>query len=199
MDKERRLKLIEIYKKCSDDDLDQMIQEGRESYEDGAYELILEEIRRRGISDPASDDLLDDESDYDGESEYEYAEEINFEGMSSEDLMGMLVNIHTLDELNFHLAAAEAIRRNIDASDIRAYKKIVQCDNQCSANTDTVEMAIIENPRPLIILNSIEEADFYADALAEEGIPFEIQIIVDDRDYKKAELATNNIMLPPEE
>ena len=193
MDKERRLKLVGIYKRCSDDDLDQMIQEGKESYEDGAYELILEEIRRRGLSGPDNDDSPDDESDYEG------AEEINFGGMSTEDLMGILVNIHTLDELNFHLAAAEAVRRNIDASDIRAFKRMVQCDEQCSANTDTVEIEMIENPRPLIILNSIEEADFYADALAEEDIPFEIQIIVDDRDYKKAELATNNIMLPAED
>ena len=193
MDKERRLKLIEIYKICSDEDLDQMVQEGRESYEDGAYELILEEIRRRGLSDSDNDYRPDDESGYEG------TEEINFDEMSTEDLMGILVNIHTLDELNFHLAAAEAVRRNIDASDIRAFKKIVQCDEHCSDKTDTIEMELIENPRPLIILNSIEEADFYADALEEEKIPFEIQIIVDDRDYKKADLAINNIALPPED
>ncbi len=193
MDKERRKELIEIYRRCSNDDLDQMIQEGEDSYEEGAYELILAESHKRGLGEERDDNMPDDEFDY------ITGEEINFDGMSTEDLMGVLVNIHTLDELNFHLAAAEAIRRNIDASDIRAYKKIVRCNEECSATTDTVEIEMIENPRPLIILSSIDEASLYADSLDEEGIPFEIQIIVDDKDYKKAEMTTNNILLPPED
>lgn len=189
MDKIRRKQLTEIYKNCSDDDLLEMIQQGKESFEDGAYELILAEAEKRGIGYEA-----DDHEIYD----YEVGEEIHFDEISTEDLMGILINIHTLDELNFHLAAAEAIRRNIDASDIRAYKNIVQCE-QCSLASDTTEMEMIENPRPLIILKTIEEADLYADALEDEGISFEIQIIVDDRDYRKAEVATNNIILSPEE
>lgn len=193
MDKEKRLRLIEIYKKCSDDDLDQMMQEGEESYEDGAYELILEESRKRGLIDAPDDD------DPDNAFDYEAGTEINFCDMSTEDLMSALVNIHTLDELNFHLAAAEAVRRKIDAADIRAFKRIVQCDQQCSSTTDTVDMEMIENPRPLIILNTFDEAALYTDVLDEEGIPFEIQIIVDDRDYKKAEMVTNNISFPPED
>jgi hypothetical protein len=112
--------------------------------------------------------------------------------------MGVLINIHNLDELNFHLAAAEAIRRNIDASDIRAYKKLVQCE-QCSSTTDTAEIEMIENPRPLIILKTIDEAGLYIDTLDDEEIPFEIQINVEDRDYKKAEMATNGIITPPED
>ena len=187
MDKERRLELIEIYKRCSDDDLAQMIREGEGSFEDGAYDLILAEVKKRGL--PYEQDY----SGKDGEYGYEEGEEINFDEMSTEDLMGVLVNIHDLDELNFHLAAAEAIRRNIDASDIRAYKKLVQCE-QCSPPADAAEIDIIENPRPLIILKTIDEADLYADTLDEERIPYEIQIIVDDRDYKKAEMATNNIV-----
>lgn len=192
MDKERRLKLIEIYKRCSDDDLTQMIQEGEDSFEDGAYELILAEIQKRGFIN-GQDHIVKD-----GEYGYEEGEEIDFDEMNTEDLMGVLVNIHDLDELNFHLAAAEAIRRNIDASDITAYKKLVQCE-QCSPAAETAEIEIIENPRPLIILKTIEEADIYADTLDEEEIPYEIQIIVDDRDYKKAEMVTNNIILPLEE
>ena len=111
--------------------------------------MILAEAQKRGLGiEP------DDHEIYD----YEVGEEIRFDDMSTEDLMGVLINIHTLDELNFHLAAAEAIRRNIDASDIRAYKNVVQCE-QCSPTSDTVDMEIIENPRPLVILKTLEEAD----------------------------------------
>ena len=106
-----------------------------------------------------------------------------------------MVNVHTLDELNFHLASAEAIKRNIDAADIRAFKKIVNCE-QCG---DAAEIEMIENPRPLIILKTIDEAGIYIDTLGEEKIPFEIQIIVDEKDYKKAETATDNILPFPED
>ncbi len=58
---------------------------------------------------------------------------------------------------------------------------------------------MIENPRPLIILNSFDEAGLYVDKLDEEEITYEIQIIVDDRDYKKAEMVTMNILPPPED
>ena len=193
MDKVRRLKLIDIYKRCSDDDLNQMIMEGKESYEDGAYELILAELEKRKPGNEADKDTPVDEFGY------EAGEEINFEEISTEDLMGILVNMHTLDELNFHLAAVEAIRRNIDSSDIRAYKKVVQCNEHCSENTDSEEIQMIENPQTLIILNTIDEASLYADALEEDGIPFEVQINIDDRDYKRAEIATGDIMLPTEE
>jgi hypothetical protein len=188
MDKEKRIKLIDMYNRCSDEDLNQMILEGKESFEDGAYELILAEVEKRGLRSEADEDELYDDAGY------ETNEEINFGKMSTEDLMGVLVNIHDLDELNFHLASAEAIKRNIDMADVRAYRKIVQCD-QCS---DHIEIEILENPRPLIILKTIDEADLYADTLYEEAIPFEIQILVDDRDYKKAEMATSNIQFPPE-
>jgi hypothetical protein len=166
-----------------------MIQEGRESFEEGAYELILTEADKRGIDDEP------DYDDQDNEIDSEYVEEINFNNMSTEDLMGILINLHALDELNFHLASAEAIRRNIDASDIRAFKKIVNCE-QC---TDCVEIEMIENPRPLVIIKMIDEAGLYTDTLDEEDIPYEIQIIVDDKDYKKAEMATNNILFPHED
>ena len=179
MENERRMKLIEIYKNCSDDEISQMIMEGKENFEEGAYDLIRIEARKRKI---------DSKPDHGGSGG-----SLKFDEMSTEDLMGVLVNIHSLDELNFHLAAAEGIRRNIDASDIRAYKKIVQCE-QCSPSSDTVEIEMIENPKPLIILNTIDEARLYTDTLDEEGIPYEIQIIVDDRDYKKAEMATGNIL-----
>lgn len=187
MEKERRKELTEIYKNCGDDDLSEMIQEGKESYEEGAYELILKEVQKRGL-DGGNDDY---------DSDDEFHGEINFNEMSTEDLMGVLVNIHDLDELNFHMAAAEAIRRNIDASDIRVYKKLVQCE-QCSTTTDTIKIEMIENPRPLIILQTIEEAELYIDTLDKEGVPFEIQVIIDDRDYRRAEMATNNIVLPQE-
>lgn len=184
MDKKRRMELIKIYKRCSDDDLDQMIQEGKDSFEEGAYELILAEANKRGIDDENDDFEANDESGY------EFTEEIDFKEMSTEDLMGVLINLHAVDELNFHLASAEAIRRNIDASDVRSYKKIVNCE-QCS---DSVEIEMIENPRPLVIVKTIDEAGLYTDILDEEGVQYEIQIIVDDEDYKKAEMATNNII-----
>ena len=189
MDKVKRKRLIEIYKKCSDDDLNQMILEGEGCFGEGVYELILAEANKRGINDE-SDEEFDGE-----EPDDEFVEEINFSEMPTEDLLGVLLNLHTLDELNFHLASAEAIRRNIDMADVREYKKIVNCE-QCGEDP---EIEMIENPRPLIILKTLDEAGLYTDTLDEEGIPFEIQIIVDDRDYKKAEVATNNILPPPED
>lgn len=185
MDKIERMKLIEIYKRCSDEDLRQFILEGKESFQEGAFELILKEAQKRGIDNKPDVD----EYEYDN---YRSGEEINFAEMSTEDLMGVLVNVHDLDELNFHLASAEAIRRNIDMTDVRAFKKIVQCE-QCDTG---MEIEMIENPRPLIILKTIDETGLYTDALDEEGISYEIQIIVDDRDYKKAGITANNIMLP---
>ncbi|GEM_PF-2487226 len=191
MDQERRKTLIELYRKSSDYDLEQLLLEGKESFEDGAYDLIVAEARRRHIH--TGPDYI--ESDYD-EDEAEYTDamkEIRFDMMSDPDLMGVLVNIHQLDELNFHLASAEAIRRGIDATDIRAYRKTVQ-QERCA---EPVEVEMIESPRPLIISKTIDEAKLYAEALDEEGIPYEVQIIVDDKDYKQAEMATNSIM-PPE-
>ncbi len=133
-----------------------------------------------------------DDTSYDPDKteERETAREIRFDRMSNADLMGVLINIHSLDELNYHLASAEAIRRRIDATDIRAYRKTVQSERY----TEPVEIDIIENPRPLVIIKTIDEAAFYAEALEGEGIPYEVQVIVDDKDYKQAEIATNSIM-----
>ncbi len=192
MDNQRRRTLFELYKKSSDEDLEQLLLEGKESFEDGAYDLILAEAKRRRLdtgSDYGEPDYVEDETE-EGEVDIK---EIRFDKLSDPDLMGMLVNIHQLDELNFHLASAEAIRRRIDSTDIRAYRKTVQCES-CAEH---VEVEMIENPRPLIILKTVDEAGLYTEALDEEGIPYEIQIIVDDRDYKKAEMAANSIM-PPE-
>jgi hypothetical protein len=192
MDNERRRILFELYKKSSDEDLEQLLLEGKESFEDGAYDLILAEAKRRKIDTGTGSDY--DESDY-MEAETEDGEtvikEIRFDRMSDPDLMGVLVNIHQLDELNFHLASAEAIRRRIDSTDIRSYRKTVQCES-CA---EPVEIEMIENPRPLIILKTMDEAGLYAETLDEEGIPYEIQIIVDDKDYKRAEMAANSITL----
>ncbi len=160
MEKERRKSLIEYYKNCSDYDLEMMIQDGRESFEEGVYELILNEAEK-----------------------------------STEDLLGLLINTHLLDELNFHLASAEAIRRNIDATDIREFKKIVQ-QEQCNKGA---EIELIENPQPLVILKTIDEACLCANALNEEGILFEIQIIVDQKDYRKAEMASDRILSDSED
>lgn len=187
MDKIQRKKLMEIYKNCSDEDLKQFILEGKESFEEGAYKLILTEARKRGI-DVEPDNEVDEEIDE------EIGKEINFDEMSNEDLLGVLVNIHALDELNFHLASAEAIRRNIDMADIRAFKALVHGEQ----DKDDTEIEMIENPRPLIILKKVDEASLYTDTLDEEGIPFEIRIIVDEKDYKKSEMATNSILSSPE-
>lgn len=175
MDDSKRMKLIETYERCSDEEIKQMILEGKESFEEGAYDLIRIEARKRRIDNKPGD---------------EFSKKINFNEMSNEELLGVLVNIHTLDELNFHLASAEAIKRNIDAADIRAFKNIVNNEQR----GDDIEIEVIENPRPLIILKTIDEAGLYIDTLDEKGIPFEIQINVDDRDYKKAEMATDNIV-----
>ncbi|MDM7918682.1 MAG: hypothetical protein QUS12_05895 [Methanosarcina sp.] len=190
MDQERRKTLIELYRKSSDDDLEQLLLEGKESYEDGAYDLIVAEAKRRHIhTGPDYIEAYDEDEAEDGEA----VKEIRFDMISDPDLMGVLVNIHQLDELNFHLASAEAIRRRIDETYIRAYRKTVQRES-CA---EPVDVEMIENPRPLIIVKTIDEAGFYAEALEGEGIPYEVQIIVDDRDYKQAEMATNGIM-PPE-
>ena len=153
-------------------------------------ELILEEAKIRGIyNEVDGEEIREDEVDGD-----EVREEINFDEMSNEDLFGVLVNIHTLDDLNFHLASAEAIRRKIDMTDIRAFKALVNGEQ----NEEDVKIEMIENPRPLIILKTIDEAGLYIDTLDKEGIPFEIQIIIDEKNYKKAEMATNNILPTPE-
>ena len=68
----------------------------------------------------------------------------------------------------------------------------------CEQCDDSAEIEMIENPRPLIILKTIDEVGLYTDTLHEAGIPFEIQIIVDDKDYKKAEMVTDNILPFPE-
>ena len=180
MDDSKRMKLIEIYERCSDDEIREMIQEGKDSFEEGAYDLIRIEARKRRIN------IKPDNKP---------GKKMKFDEMSNEDLLGVLVNIHALDELDFHLASGEAIKRNIDGADIRAFKKIIN-NEQCG---DGIEIEMIENPRPLIILETIDEARLYINTLDEEEIPFEIQIIVDDRDYKKAEMATGNILPFPED
>ena len=182
MDSAEQKRFIEIYKKCGDDEIVMMIDEGEDSFQEGAYELILAEAESRGLI--SGDDAL-------------YVEgsegEINFADMSDEDLMGVLVNIHDLDELNFHMASAEAVRRNIDSSDIRIYKRMVQegKQEQCTECEEKIE--VIENPQPLIILHSYEEVGLFVNKLHDEEVSFEIQINVDERDYKKAEMATSEL------
>lgn len=194
MEKERRKSLIEYYKNCSDYDLEMMIQDGRESFEEGVYELILNEAEKRGLDEKSGNNFLNDEQEDFG-PDNKYYDEINFSKMSTEDLLGLLINTHLLDELNFHLASAEAIRRNIDATDIREFKKIVQ-QEQCNKGA---EIELIENPQPLVILKTIDEACLCANALNEEGILFEIQIIVDQKDYRKAEMASDRILSDSED
>ena len=50
MDDSKRMKLIEIYERCSDDEIREMIQEGKDSFEEGAYDLIRIEARKRRIN-----------------------------------------------------------------------------------------------------------------------------------------------------
>ena len=55
MDDAKRMKLIEIYERCSDDEIIQMLLEGKESFEEGAYDLIRIEASKRRINTKPGD------------------------------------------------------------------------------------------------------------------------------------------------
>jgi len=71
--------------------------------------------------------------------------------------------------------------------------------SEAQKNEDNEEAAEnipqLSNPLPLIIIDNPEDAQPFFKALLEAGIPYNIQIIVEENDYEKADDVISNLQL----
>lgn len=172
MELDQQMQLIEYYKELGDEEIKELLLTGKDAFEDGVFEIIKNEAHSRKIE--AVDSRIP-------------IIETNYDKMSRGELLDILSRIETLDKLNYHLISAEAIIRNIDMNEIQEFKEAKYGNPEASKT----EIETIDNPQLLIITKTLESARFYTEKLVSEGISFEIQIAVDEKNYRKAELITN--------
>jgi len=174
MELEKQMKFVEYFKERSDVEIKEAVLSGKESFQEGVFEIILAEAHSRKIEiNPAQNT----------------EESKGYDTMSRAELLDLLIKIDTLDELNFHLISAEAIMRKISRKEINEYERLKYGDKQ----ETTPEIDSIENPQPLLIVKNIETARPIAESLSAAQIPFEVQINVDEENYRKAEIKLNEI------
>jgi len=88
----------------------------------------------------------------------------------------------------FNALCAEAFRRNISRDEIEhLHKEIIKAQNKEDNEEKEERGSLPENILPLIILENLEDAQPYFEALDEAGIPYNIQIMVEENDYDQAD------------
>jgi hypothetical protein len=89
---------------------------------------------------------------------------------------------------------AEAFRRNMCCAEVDQFCKNILKAQKCETNEeDAEEIWLPGNPLPLVIVEKAEDAQPFLEALDEAGIPYNIQIIVDDKDYERADYAISHL------
>jgi len=179
MDMEENLNLIKHYKEQPDEEIKEFLRLGRDSFEKEAYDIILMEARRRGL-DEETPEIKGDERAL-GE-------------MTRVEILGLFLSGQTMKPDLYNALCAEAFRRNISLEEIEhLHRNILKAqrkeNNEEEAETDLQH----SNPLPLIILENLEDAQPYFNALNEAGIHYNIQIMVDEKDYDQADYTTSRI------
>ncbi len=74
---------------------------------------------------------------------------------------------------------------------------IAALESQKSENNEGIaeKIPLLGNPLPLIIIDNTEDAQPFFKALIEAGIPYNIQIMVEEKDYEQAEHITSKLQL----
>jgi hypothetical protein len=173
------MELTKYYNEQSDEQIKEFLRLGRDSFEQEAYDLILTEARRRGLDKNAPDTK---------------SIEKPFGEMTRVEILGLFLSGQTMEKDLYNALCAEAFQRNICRDEIDHFhkeilKKQKKDNNEDEAETDSTP----GNFLPLIILENIEDAQPYFEALAEAGIPYNIQIMVEEKDYDQADHITSQL------
>jgi hypothetical protein len=173
MDMEKNSHLIKYYNEQSDEQIKEFLRLGHDSFEQEAYDIIRNEARRRG---------LDKETpDVDGIDK-------TFEEMTRGEILGLFLSARTMKKDLYNALCAEAFRRNISRDEIdHIHKEVLKAHRKENCEEESETGSLPGNTLPLIILETLEDAQPYFEALFEAGIQFNIQIMVDEKDYDQAD------------
>jgi len=173
MDMEENLNLIKYYKEQPDEQIREFLRLGRDSFEKEAYDIILMEARRRGL-DENPPEIKGDERAL-GE-------------MTRSEILGLFLSGQTMESELYDALCAEAFRRNISLDEIQhLHREILKAQKKENNEEEAEKDSQHSNPLPLIILENLEDAQAYFKALNEAGIPYNIQIMVEEQDYDQAD------------
>ena len=179
MDMEENLNLIKYYKEQPDEEIKEFLRLGRDSFEQEAYDIIRNEARRRG--------LYKDAPDIKG-IEKPLGE------MTRTEILGLFLSAQTMKPDLYNALCAEAFRRNICRDEInQLHREILKAQKKENKEDEAETDSPPSNHLPLIILENLEDARLYFNALTEAGIHYNIQIMVDEKDYDQADYITSRI------
>ncbi len=173
MDTETNKDLIKYYREQPDEQIREYLRLGRDSFEKEAYDIILMEARRRGL-DEQPPEIKGDERAL-GE-------------MTRVEILGLFLSGQTMKPDLYNALCAEAFRRNISLDEIQhLHREILKAQKKENNEEEAEKDSQHSNPLPLIILENLEDAQAYFKALNEAGIPYNIQIMVEEQDYDQAD------------
>ena len=179
MDTETNMDLMKYYREQSDEQIKELLLLGRDSFEPEAYDIIRNEARLRGLYETAPETKV---------IERPLGE------MTRAEILGLFLSGRTMAPDLYNALCAEAFRRNISLEEIQhLHRNILKAqrkeNNEEEAETDSLN----GNPLPLIILENLEDAQPYFEALNAAGIPYNIQIMVEEQDYDQADHLISNL------
>ena len=174
MDVEEISNLAQHYREQSDEEIKELLQSGPDNFQKEAYDLLLMEAKRRKIDIEASPDITGTEKP--------------LEKMTRTEILELFMSAPDMDKNSYDTLCDEALRRDIGPDEIDRYRK-----GMSGTEKDEEGIETMQNPLPLIITENLDDAQPFFKALIDTGIPCSIQIMVDEKDYEKAEHVTNHL------
>ena len=183
MDIENNLRLVKYYKEQSDEQIKEFLRLGRDGFEQEAYDIIRNEARLRRL-----------DADHPDSKSIEKP----LGEMTRGEIMGLFLSAQTMEPHLYNALCAEAFRRNICRDEIdNFHRELLKAQrkkkNENENENETEADSTPGNPLPLIIFESLEDAKPYFKALMEAGIPYNIQIMVEEKDYDQADYITSQL------
>jgi len=173
MDMEKNMNLIKYYKEQSDEQIKEFLRLGLDSFEQEAYDIIRNEARCRGL-DKETPDIKGIDKPL-GE-------------MTRLEILGLFLSAQSMEPDLYNALCAEAFRRNISRDEIEhLHKNILKALKKENHEEEPETCSLPGNYLPLIILENLEDAQPYFEALTEAGIRYNIQIMVEEKDYDQAD------------
>lgn len=172
MDMEKYSNLVKYYKEQSDEQIKEFLRLGRDSFEKEAYEIIRNEANLRGLYEDTPDIKVIEKP---------------LGEMTRAEILGLFLSAQTMEPDLYNALCAEAFKRNISRDEIEhLHREILRAQNKDN-NEDKEERDSLPDILPLIILENLEDAQPYFNALIEAGISYNIQIMVEEKDYDQAD------------
>jgi hypothetical protein len=184
MDMEMSLNLAKSYGEKSDDEIRALLQSGRDSFEEEAYDILLKESKRRGFDQAAT--VIARTQRLIGEKP--------LGTLTQGEILDLFMSSHTMEPDLYIELCAEAFRRNMCRAEVDQFcKDVLAAQKNEEDEQEAVTTQAPCNPLPLLIVENIEDAEPFLEALDEAGISYNIQIIVDENDYEKADYVTSHL------